>query len=222
MQTHAENVQIRKMTYGDIDQVVTLALEGFGEEVAFKPEHYESQIRLFPEGQICAELNGKIIGSSSSLIINFDDYNRQHTLSEISDQGYIRNHDPNGHHLYGIEVVVHSRYRQMKVGQRLYDARRQLCKKLNLKSILIGGRIPYYHKYADRYTAWEYARQVVQGKLYDPVLTFQSKNGFQLIDVLENYLPGDKESLKYATFMEWENVDYRLQKTTSPHASTTK
>jgi predicted amidohydrolase len=45
-------------------------------------------------------------------------------------------------------------------------------------------------------------------KLYDPVLSFQLKNEFTLMRINRNYLPDDKASNKYATLMEWNNVDY--------------
>ena len=33
-------------------------------------------------------------------------------------------------------------------------------------------------------------------------------NGFTLMRINPNYLPDDKASAKYATLMEWNNVDY--------------
>ena len=53
----------------------------------------------------------------------------------------------------------------------------------------------------------EYAQEVMKGKIYDPVLTLQMKNGFELNKVIANYLPGDEESLEYAALMEWKNND---------------
>jgi hypothetical protein len=53
-------------------------------------------------------------------------------------------------------------------------------------------------------SAEEYADKVVTGKLNDPVLCFQLKNGFKFIKILPNYLY-DKRSLNYASFIEWIN-----------------
>ena len=50
---------------------------------------------------------------------------------------------------------------------------------------------------------------MIAGELYDPVATFQTKCGFTLLDVIEGYLPGDPESLEYASLMEWVNEDYQ-------------
>jgi hypothetical protein len=36
----------------------------------------------------------------------------------------------------------------MRLGRRLYEARKELCRNLNLKSIIAGGRIPGYAQHA--------------------------------------------------------------------------
>ncbi|MBD5028264.1 carbon-nitrogen hydrolase, partial [Xanthomonas citri pv. citri] len=75
------------------------------------------------------------------------------------------------------------------------------------------GRIPNYHKYAEEMTAREYVEQVTRHQIYDPVLSFQLMNGFTLMRINPNYLPDDTASIKYATLMEWNNVDYLPQQT---------
>lgn len=54
----------------------------------------------------------------------------------------------------------------------------------------------------------EYVEQVIHHKIYDPVLSFQLMNGFTLMRINPGYLPDDLASNKYATLMEWNNVDY--------------
>lgn len=203
------DMTIRKIEKEDIEEIVKLARIAFENPlIAFQEKHYESQVDLFPEGQVCIEYEGKIVGSCSSIIVNFDDYGENHSFIDISGSGYIRNHNPEGKNLYGLDVVVHPDYRKMKIGRRLYEARREICKKYNLKSILFGGRIPNYHEYADQLTPHEYAEKVKNDGLYDPVLTFQLRNGFKLRGIMKNYLKDDAASLKYATLMEWHNPDY--------------
>jgi predicted amidohydrolase/predicted N-acetyltransferase YhbS len=192
----------------DFEKIIELQKTCFPGMGPWKIEQLRSHHELFPEGQICVEYDGKIIGSSSSLIVDFDDYSDQHAWAEITDSGYITNHDPEGYNLYGMEIMVHPDYRRMKIGHRLYEARKQLARELNLKSIIIGGRIPNYHKYAEKYTVRQYIEEVLAGNLYDPVLTFQLKNGFTVIRVLTNYLPGDRESRTYAILAEWNNIEY--------------
>lgn len=199
----------RKVENRDIDELIALSDIGYANSaLSADRDQYESRLKIFPEGQYCIEYNGKIIGACSSLVINFEDYEQEHDYDEISDKGYISNHNPSGINLYGINVVVHPEYRHMMVGKHLYEIRRNICKKLNLKSIVIGGRIPNYHKYADKMTADEYVNQVKQQEIYDPVLNFQLRNGFIYKRILPDYLPEDHASLEYATLMEWYNPYY--------------
>ena len=50
---------------------------------------------------------------------------------------------------------------------------------------------------------------VIWGDIYDPVLRFQMKEGFQFCDIIDQYLAGDKDSLENATLIVWLNHDYK-------------
>ncbi|GHI01479.1 bifunctional GNAT family N-acetyltransferase/carbon-nitrogen hydrolase family protein [Neobacillus kokaensis] len=209
MSKYEKKIIIRNIRVEDIDNIIALGKICFPNMEPWKREQLLSHIRIFPEGQFCVEYEDKIVGSCSSLIVNFDEYNDQHTWDSITDNGYITNHDPDGFNLYGIEVMVDPAYRRMKLGHRLYEARKDLAVRLNLESIIIGGRIPNYHKYKDQMTAREYVRAVELHSIYDPVLSFQLLQGFTIKRLNTQYLPDDKASASMATLMEWNNVDYR-------------
>lgn len=216
-----KKIHLRNIKEKDIPEIIEMSKLCFPNMKPWTGQQLLSHQKYFPEGQFCIEYEGKIIGSCSSLMIDFDEYDANHSWDEVTDKGYIRNHDPKGNTLYGIEVMVHPDYRRMKIGRRLYDARKQLALRLNLKSIVIGGRIPNYYKHADELTPREYVEEVAAKNIYDPVLTFQIMNGFVLKRINNNYLRDDKNSLKYATLMEWTNIDYRpnskrLYKTSFP------
>src|SRR5690606_17725071 len=51
--------------------------------------------------------------------------------------------------------------------------------------------------------------RVIAKAEFDPVLTAQVANGFALQGLIANYLPSDKHSCGYATFLEWRNLDYQ-------------
>lgn len=201
-------VIVRNIREDDLEEVAALSIRVFGEDMSLTYDQFKSQLDLFPEGQICLEYKGEIVGNASSLIVDIEDYGFEHDYDKISGNGYIKNHNPNGKSLYGIEVGVNPDFRGMKIGRLLYQGRQEICTQLNLKSILIGGRMPHYHKYADELSAEEYVQKVIKGKLFDPVITFQSRNGFELRKVIPNYLPEDPESKKYAVLLEWLNENY--------------
>ncbi len=204
-----KKITIRQIERSDFDHIIELQNMCFPNMKPWKLAQLESHVRNFPEGQLCVEFDGQIIGSCSSLLVNFDDYMEQHTYSEITDNGYIRNHNPRGESLYGMEVMVHPEYRRMKIGRRMYEARKKLAEHLNLRSILVGGRIPGYHKYSEKMTPKEYAEEVLQQNIYDSVLTFQMMNGFTLKRMITNYLSDDQDSMNYATLLEWNNIEYK-------------
>jgi predicted amidohydrolase/GNAT superfamily N-acetyltransferase len=174
----------------------------------WRRDQVESQLAIFPEGQICIEYQGRLVASSSSLIVDYDLHQEWHDWKRVSDNGYIRNHTPTGDALYGIEIMVHPEFRGMHLARRLYDARKQLCRELNLARIVIGGRIPGFGSQPEEMSAREYAEKVIERGLYDPVLTTQVANGFELQELIPNYFPSDSSSRGYATHLEWINLDY--------------
>jgi predicted amidohydrolase len=111
-----------------------------------------------------------------------------------------------------VDVFVSPDYHGMRLGRRLYEARKELCQNLNLKSIVAGGRIPNYKNFADKLTPQAYIEQVKKKEIYDPILTFQLSNDFEVKRVLDDYLPEDKESRGYATLLEWHNLYYDPRK----------
>ena len=208
MSKYEKKIVVRNIEREDIDEIMGLWSHCFPGMEPWKREQLESHLRIFPEGQFCVEYEDKIVGSCSSLIINFDEYDDQHTWNTITDNGYITNHDPLGFNLYGIEVMVDPEYRRMKIGHRLYEARKELARQLNLQSIIIGGRIPNYHKYKAKMTPREYVAAVEKHSIYDPVLSFQLLEGFTIKRINTRYLPDDMASDASATLMEWNNIDY--------------
>lgn len=202
------HVRVRPVTIDDFDQLVTLQHECFPGMAPWTRKHVESQLERFPEGQICIEYNGRIVASCATLIVDSSEDLDWHNWAAVSDNGYIRNHDPEGDILYGIEIMVHPQQRGMRLARRLYNARKDLARKFNCRSIYIGGRIPGYGEHAEHMTAREYVQAVIDKRLFDPVLTTQLANGFVLKRLIPNYLPSDSESRGYATFLEWTNLDH--------------
>jgi len=173
-------------------------------------EQFESQLTIFPEGQIGVEIDGLLVATSSSLIVDEEDFGAYHTFDEVADKGFIRNHDPDGDTLYGIDIAIDPKHRGVHLTRRIYEARKLLARDRNLRAILIAGRIPGYSKQADKMSADEYVRRVISKDMKDkdPVLTAQLAQGFSVRSVLKDYLPSDTESAGYAVFMEWLNPEH--------------
>lgn len=165
-------------------------------------------LQRFPEGQFVAIADDKVVGCALSIIVDYSKFKNSHTYAQIVGNYTFSTHTYDGDTLYGIEIFIHPDYRGLRLGRRLYDARKELCEKLNLKSIIFGGRIPSYQKYVADLKPKEYIQKVKQKEIYDPVLSFQLSNDFHVLKVLQNYMPEDVQSKEYATLLEWVNVYY--------------
>jgi predicted amidohydrolase/ribosomal protein S18 acetylase RimI-like enzyme len=201
-------ISVRPIRISDLEEIAIMQLKCFPGMKPWSKEQLQSQLEIFPEGQMCVEYDGKIVASSNSLILDFDLYKNWHSWAEIADAGFIRNHDPQGNTLYGIEIMVDPEFRGMKLARRLYAVRKRIARERNLMRIIIGGRIPGYGQHADKMSARDYVEKVINKVLYDPVLTTQLSNGFVLKRLIPDYLKADKDSMGYATFLEWTNLDY--------------
>lgn len=204
---------LRLAELSDIPELIELNRKCFPsmaeEPVVWHKAQLTNHIRLFPEGQLVIEMDGRPVGAVSSLIVQLgvDPY-RAHTYSGITDGGYFHNHDPQGDTLYGADVYVDPAYRNLRLGHCLYEARRQLCRRLNLRRIVAGGRLQGYHTCDPTLTPEQYVAAVENGELRDPVLNFQLREGFIVRGILRNYVR-DPLSRNCATFIEWLNPDYR-------------
>lgn len=193
--------------YLDLKESMEQAYSGL-KDMYWEKHQIQKLLKIFPEGQLCILVDGKMVGSALSLIVDYKKFGDNHTYSQITGNETFDTHDPDGDVLYGIEVFIHPDYRGLRLGRRLYEARKELCENLNLRAIIAGGRIPNYIKYAAKLKPKEYIQKVRLKEIHDPVLAFQLSNGFHVKKVLTNYLKGDSESHEYATLLEWINIYY--------------
>lgn len=205
-----ENIELNFLSmddYQELKEIMLLVYEPIP-DAYWKEGQLRSLIEKFPEGQIVIKVDGKIAGCALSIIVNYDEFENHHTYSEITGNYTFDTHTDKGDILYGIDVFIEPKYRGMRLGRRLYDYRKELCEKLNLKGIAFGGRIPNYHKYAKKFSPKEYIEKVKRKEINDPVLNFQISNDFHPAKVLKGYLEGDKESGEFAVLLEWDNIYY--------------
>lgn len=206
-------VRYREATPADIPELIALNKACFRtmaeHDAEWSPEQLLNHLRVFPQGQIVAETDGRIVGAIASLIVDLgSDPYRPHTYYGITDGGFFHNHDPMGDTLYGADVYVHPDAQGLGVGSDLYAQRRRICQTLNLRRIIAGGRIPGYGEVSEQLSPEEYVKEVEEEKREDPVLSFQLSQGFVVRSVLRDYI-NDPRSKDLATLIEWLNPEYR-------------
>jgi len=196
--------------YDDIKDIMDEAYSLMGG--AWTKTEFETLLALFPQGQLCIEDKGRVVSVALTLIIDYASLEDDHSYEDIVSSGKFESHDDDGDYLYGIDLFVHSQYRGMRLGRRLYDARKELCATRNLKGIIIGGRIPGYAAYHKTMTPGDYIQKVKSREIIDRVLTFQLANDFHPKRAIRNYIPADKASKSHAVFLVWDNIFYRRTK----------
>ena len=205
-----ENIELKYLNtddYNEIKDTMLLSYEKMS-DAYWTESQIRSLIEKFQEGQIVIKIDGEIAGCAFSIIVNYDEFSNHHTYKEITDDYTFNTHTDKGDILYGIDVFVKPKFRGLRLGRRLYDYRKELCEKLNLKGIAFGGRIPNYHKYENEISPKEYIERVKRKEIHDPVLNFQISNDFHPSKILKGYLEGDEESGEFAVLLEWDNIYY--------------
>lgn len=208
--SEAAQVVVRGTRAEDIPRLLEMSRAIYPARAAWTETELRSHLSVFPEGQLVAELGGRVLGMAASVVILWDDYDIRGSWRQFTGDGLFTNHDPvNGRTLYGAGVMVDPEAQGRGVGRALYAARRALTRRLELSRIRAGARLSRYARYADRMTARDYVAAVLDGEIRDPVLHFQVREGFRVLAVVPGYLPHDPESLGYAAVIEWLNPEYR-------------
>lgn len=204
-----ERVELEPLRSGDFEAVQELMKICYPriDQPAWSSKQLRKLLRVFPAGQMVIRVDNRIVACSFSIVVDSRTLDEEHTYLDITGNDTFDTHTDSGDILYGLDVMVHPDFRGLRLGRRIYDYRKELCEELNLKSILLGGRLPNFHKFDDL-TAREYIIKVKQKEIDDPVLNFQLSNDFHVRKVVKNYLPEDNASESYAAILEWSNIYY--------------
>lgn len=199
---------IRNYTEHDFSALIRIQQESFPppfpSELWWNTEQLSNHVKLFPEGALCVEVEGEIVGSMTGLRTIFDPAHPQHSWEEATDNGYIRNHNPEGDTLYIVDICIRPGYRKLGLGKWLMQSMYETVVHLGLTRLLGGGRMPGYHRYANELNADAYMHEVMAGRIQDPVITFLLRCGRTPVAVVHDYLE-DEESQGFALLMEWRN-----------------
>jgi GNAT superfamily N-acetyltransferase len=161
-------------------------------------------IRVFPEGQFVAELDGKIVGSCSNAIVSETGWQAHGSWGATMGGPFLRRHDRDGSTLYGLDITVHPDVRRIGIGRAFYAARYELVERMSLTRYGTGCRMPDYRSFSAQNASTDvrtYANKVVAGEVDDRTLTPLLRYGLKFIGVIENYME-DLESANAAALLE--------------------
>ncbi len=211
MMQDIENIELTFLSLDDYQELKEAMIDAYINmpDSYWKEHQIKSLISRFPEGQVVIKVNNQIAGCALSIIVDYDEFDDHHNYKEITGDYTFNTHTSDGDVLYGIDVFIKTEFRGLRLGRRLYDYRKELCERLNLRGVAFGGRIPNYHKYSDELSPKEYIEKVRMKEIHDPVLNFQISNDFHPAKILKGYLEGDKASNEFAVLLEWDNIYYQ-------------
>lgn len=157
------------------------------------PEAVAEQLERFPEGQFVAityeDGVEKVVGMATTMRTRRSPDERPLPWYDVIGSFGLRNHDPDGEWLYGVEIAVDPDYQKQGVASALYKARLALIGKLGLKGWYAGGMLMGYHQYRDRFSPREYAQRVLKGQIIDPTVSMQLHRGLEGRAIIEGYYP---------------------------------
>jgi GNAT superfamily N-acetyltransferase len=123
-----------------------------------------------PEGKICLVDLDTIVRVALSVQVNYLRFSNPHTYDDLISAKETILNDSAGDALYGLDVLIHKDCRGFRLGRRLYEARKELCRQHSLRAILAGGRIPNYYQHSDEISPPEYIEAVDHKRIYTSVI----------------------------------------------------
>jgi GNAT superfamily N-acetyltransferase len=205
---------IRNATLDDVIQMEFVQSQCYPtlhESEILNRNHFANHIKIFPEGQLVIEEDGKIIASASTFRCCFPEHD-SNFLEETDNLWLTKVHMHEGNWMYGIDMGVLPEYRGLGLSKEMYKARLDVCRNLGLIGQIIAGMTIGYGKVKNKMTIEEYCYGLEMNKYTDPTITPQRKSGFRWIKPLYNYI-NDAES-GFASILMYLPVDedYSLKK----------
>ena len=167
----------------------------------------ESQRLAFAEGQLVVLGPDRIVGSASTLIVDWNDHAQAPSWREATGDGSFNTHDASARTLLCAELLA-AEGRGPGVARSLHRSLRRLARKLNLRRIVAPARMPGYHGVREEMSPELYAQGVVWGSESSAALQAPLADGFQYCGVARNYMPEDLESCGHAALLVWLNPAY--------------
>ncbi|MFW5663417.1 MAG: GNAT family N-acetyltransferase [bacterium] len=203
-----DNLDFDFLTPDDYDELKVALKKTYSENLNpwWEKGKIEKLFKVFQEGQVAIKVNGEIVACALSIIVDYDKFSDNHNLKKITKNYSFDTHTDDGDVLYGIDIFVVPEYRGLRLGRRLYDYRKELCEKYNLRGIVVGGRVSEYKKYHDELTPKQYIEQVKRKEIDDELLNFHTANDFYPSRILKSYLEGRESKNEFSVLLKWDNI----------------
>lgn len=191
-----------------LEEVINVEKSAWPPELQASKEKFSSRLKIFPDGFFVARVDGKIKGVTTSLITTYSPKITR-TWDEITDNGmFNKTHDFSGNALYVASVGVSADTQGQGIGGKLIQSQIELAKRLGLKYLYLGARIPGFDSYCKQngdISPEEYLKiKNEEGNTYDPEIRFYERQGLHVAKIIPNFEP-DIQSRNFGIIMLWKN-----------------
>src|SRR5690606_30247747 len=122
-------VTVRELRLADYAGLKATMIEAYqGQGSVWREANIEKLLDIFPEGQLCVLVDGKVAACALSIRVQYEFFGDEHTYEEITGNYTFDTHFEHGDTLYGIEVFVHPEFRELRLGRRLRSEERRVGK----------------------------------------------------------------------------------------------
>jgi hypothetical protein len=90
-----ETRNLQLSDYLELKEAMMMAYENW-QTAYWREHHIEKLLELFPEGQLCVTVDGKVAACALSIIVNYDHFGDDHTYKQITGNYTFNTHDSEG------------------------------------------------------------------------------------------------------------------------------
>lgn len=198
-------VAVRPFRHDDITGYLSIQETSWDASMAASELQLTERFRIFPDGLFVAEHDGRIVGCATFIRIADYDEVIKPAWEDVTDNGWCSTHVDDGPILFGVDLSV-ARGAPRLTAPLLFTAVMEFGISLGIEAIVWGGRMPRYHKVADRMSPEEYLfTRTKSGRYLDPEVQLYSRiPGVEIRGVIPEYFK-DFESLNNGVLLWWSN-----------------
>ena len=210
---------ISQLTESDLGEIDRVEKNTWPIDWQAPKEKFQARIKMFPAGVFGLSENDKLVGVTTSMRINFDpkkigDYHK--TWDEITGNGFIATHEPDGNTLYVVSVGVQNESQGKGYGRQLVTKQFELAKKLGCKYLMLGARLPKFKESLSDQginpNSLSMTELIQKGQEYldskrddgsrlEPEIRFYEKCGLKVLKLTDPNFGPDPESCNFGVIM---------------------
>lgn len=203
----SDNYRLRLVAPSDYEAIIEICKLVYPTETPYKLDELEDHRQVFPQGQFVAIASdsGAVAGVHFTLRLRLMDFHIDDPWDVLTAGGSFFDHNPEGPTLYGADIMVHPGHQHHGIAHALTDQARFLVQEEGLWRMVGASRLPGYGKHCSTMSIEQYVDAVLNGKLFDPVLSIHIRDGWTVVRPIHGYLQHDEESAGWAEVIQWVN-----------------